>query len=594
MRFLLIMMILAVLTACSKSDSGANAPICSDVPASAGLWVPSVTGASSSNHDAGVTVTTTTTSYTGTLVGLAQGLNPSPTTGNLASVSIDMTQDLGAHGSLTIQAVGTSVQSQVQGTATPFLVSLSDGVHEYVNLPMAGGGAGDCGDAGIYTCTSATNCDVNPTCTPGWPSAYTSRDQWEQHQLINTAGGFPSVNTFPTCNWSTNPAGHIPGTDAPGNFLKCPFSEATVPVGGTPWLSAGKLPTGTYTAKFALVATGYRTFSAPAPTGTFDVTVIKKKTGATLSAAVDLNVVLVGTNNVTASHTTKGQQNLNSLFAQVAQYYNQSGVGIRLGSINVIDWPCDGYANVGTSGLSDLFTNGARVLPAGTAGKALNIFLTSTIQNDVAGLGSGVVIDGYSGGIGGPVTNGTPASGLVFATFDRIGPNAGTTASNPVFNPNCASSSNPCSLTEVDAAFWNMETTIAHEMGHFLGLNHPSESDGTVHDQLYDTPVCTAVNASIGALTIGSCLNTDTTDQHFSNAVPTPKSCHNTCTSYNSGTTGLNPHTYCPTIQECQFNHIMWYTSKNFADAAPNLGSGDGNLFSNESGVLLNLSPFVQ
>jgi len=66
-----------------------------------------------------------------------------------------------------------------------------------------------------------------------------------------------------------------------------------------------------------------------------------------------------------------------------------------------------------------MFSNGAALYP-GTSGKALNIFLTSTITNDIASLGSGVIIDGYSGGIGGPVTRALPQAGSSFATFDKM------------------------------------------------------------------------------------------------------------------------------------------------------------------------------
>jgi hypothetical protein len=579
----------------------ATGPTCT-VPVTGAKWVPTVPGASSTNHDAGVTETVTVSNHTGPITGLDQAVKDS----QLISVTIDMTDDLGSSGSLTLQARGTSMPAGLIGSAAPFLISLSDGTNEYVNLSR-GTTATDCNGSvssghpqgtGIYDCSGSGGCVTNAACKPKWPSAFTTRDQWEQHQLLNSGSGFPSVNTFPTCNWSTA-LGNVPGADAPSDFPKCAFSESTTPAastgstGVTPWLVGGKLKTGMYTAKFALIATRYAALGS-SYTGGFELTVVKKKTGATLTGAVDLNVVLVGTTNVNASRTVKGQQNLDTLFGKVAEYYNQAGTGIKLGTVTAYEWPCetggDAYAAVGTAGLGDMFTTGAGLYP-GTTGKALNIFLTSTITNDVSSLGAGVIIDGYSGGINGPVTNGTSASGLVFATFDRMGENAPCKQSNKsdcVYNPNCPSGAATCAVTEQEEPFWNMETTVTHEMGHYLGLNHPNESDGTVQDALYDTPTCTTVSGTAGIITINSCLH-EATNQKFSPVASPSHSCVGLCTPYNSAT-GI----YCETIQECSFNHIMWYTSKNFTDSGASKGLGDGNLFSPETGVLLNYSPFVQ
>ncbi|MEK6706715.1 MAG: hypothetical protein AABZ06_13100, partial [Bdellovibrionota bacterium] len=62
--------------------------------------------------------------------------------------------------------------------------------------------------------------------------------------------------------------------------------------------------------------------------------------------------------------------------------------------------------------------------------------------------------------------------------------------------------------------------------------------------------------------------------------------CSEVCTDYNS-TEGV----FCDTKAECQFNHLMWWTSKNFKEGN---GTGDGNIFSTQSGLILNYNPFVQ
>jgi hypothetical protein len=529
-------------------------------------WVPAIPGASASNHDANVSVSTTITSYSGPIIGLQQGYS-----GKTISVPFTL-PDLGNFGAITLQAQTNSFPAGLVGSAIPFLVSLVDpNGKEWVNLDAS------CVSGGFYDCSNpSTGCVAQTTCNPNWPSAFASREHWEEHQLLNSGDGYPSVNTFPTCTWTTT-GGNTPGSNPPSNFPKCAFKEDT-----SSWLTGTKLPAGGYVAKYVLVANSYNSFSAGAYTGGFEFRLVQRATGTTIAGAVDLNVILVGTTNVNASRTAKGQQNLNTLLGQVGAYYAQAGTGIKIGSVNAIEWPCDSggdsYANVGTSGLGGMFAEAKCIIPSGE-GRALNVFLTETIQNDVSSLGSGVVIDGFSGAIGGPVTNGTPASGLVFATFDKL----------DSYNSTCNPTHATCALTEQEDAFWNMETTITHEMGHFLGLNHPNESDGTVQDQLYDTPVCTAVSASLQVLTINSCLNVDTTNQLFSTGTPAgghPHSCHEFCTGYNS-MTGV----YCPAVTECAFNDVMWYTSKNFTMSN---GQGDGNIFSPETGALLNLSPYVQ
>src|SRR5262249_32809656 len=158
---------------------------------------------------------------------------------------------------------------------------------------------------------------------------------------------------------------------------------------------------------------------------------------------------------------------LDALFSHVYEQYftdNATSTAIKLGQINVYEWDCDtggdNYSTVSTDGTQALFQAGSAMMPAATEGKALNIFLVSNITYS----GSGTVL-GLAGGIGAPMINGTAESGLVFSSFNKLS----------TYNPSC--SSDPCPASIQESAFLNMGGTIAHEMGHFLGLNHPSESD---------------------------------------------------------------------------------------------------------------------
>lgn len=552
--------VVLALSACSETNSGkaTTAPACTTLTGDS--WVPKVTGAAATNHSSAITVTKTEVLTTGFLTGRGQ---PAPATREV-SVSIPMLDDLGPLGSISLVAEVTGFPEDLEGGAYPLLVSLNDGVNELINLTRAGTGD-DCAQKGYEICGTST-CSNNPSCTITWPSAYQNRTQWEDHQYANF--GYTSVNTFPTCNWSGG------SSSTPTTNPACAFNTAFSASSG--FFTSGKLRSGTtYTAKYLLVASQYASFDTNRSVG-LKVEVIKKaNSSSTVGGAIDLNIVLVGNKNIQASRTAAGKRNLDSLMSAVYDQYSQSSVNVKLGKINVVEWTCendgDSNADIGVLSLGSLFSSGSSLLPAGTEGKALNIYMVSKIENDIGGSATGQTVLGLSGAIGGPMINGQETSGLAFASFDKLA----------TFNPGCTDES--CPVTHQEADFVDMSTTIAHEMGHFLGLNHPSESAGTQHDALADTPICTA-RESVGSssfITIGSCLKSDVNPYNG-----TGKTCSQACPSYSS-TNGL----FCPEALECQFNHTMWWTAKNFNEK---VGSGDGNLFSTDSGLLINYNPFIQ
>lgn len=527
-------------------------------------WVPNVSGAGTNNRDLATGASdpspaSLAINTSGPVIGLGQPADSSKE----ITVSIPMDEDLGAYGSLTLTAEITSYPSALVGSAYPFLVSLHDGTNELINLTRAGGA--DCAGTGYFTCSGPSSnrtCGYNPNCTIQRPSAFQDMRHWIQSQLP-TVGTTATVQ-LPTCNWT--------GTAS----KPCDFIEQNLfPANPVPrrLRTSGGL---NYTAKYVLIADSYESVSA-GRIANFRVNVNRKKDDtASKSGALDVNVVLVGTANIKSSRTEKGKQNLNLLFKSFHDQWAQANAAIKLGAINVYEWPCanggDAYSNLYIDEMGSLLSQGSANFSPGTFNREVNVFLVNKLLSDPD---DPFTILGIAGGIPGPVKHGTAASGVVFSTQGLL----------DTFNPSCAAGNLAgCTLDKQDADFVDMGVTIAHEVGHYLGLNHPSERAGTRHDPIDDTPECTNTAAVPGAgniLTLNSCRAD--THAYLGNVGDT---CANACPGYNAGS-GV----FCPTAIQCQFNHVMWYTTKNFKEG---VGSGDGNLFSDHSGAVLNYSPLVR
>ncbi len=533
--------VLASPMACKKTESGAasGGVTCTDI--SGTPWTPSITGAGAGNHDATVVVSNEVYTGSGNVTGVGNAY-----TGREITVTFPMTEDLGAYGSITLNAEPTTFPLS-SGSAYPMLVSLHDGTNEWVNLDPT------CASQGMYDCTSGS-CVARASCAPVSPSSFVDREHYLQNQIA--IFGYTSVNTFPRCNWAGGSAG-----------------SATSPsCGSVGFLSGGKLRSGvgvTYTAKYILLTSHYSSVPSSGYTGGLKVTVTKKK-DTTSGGAVDVNVILVGNKNINDSRTAKGQQNLNLLFEKVHAHLNQAGTGVKLGTVTPIEWSCqeggDSYATADIDALDTMFSAGNSKIPSSTSGKAINLYLVSTITSSST---AGLTILGVSGGIGGPTINGTGSSGLVFSSFNKMA----------TFNPSCSLGS--CPITSQEKSFVDMGSTIAHEAGHYLGLNHLSESSGSTHDPVLDTPVCTTKSGNPNYITTTSCRTLDSSTHPVTG---------NTCSSQ-CGTYSTVSGTYCPAAVECQFNHLMWWLAKNFT---PSTGTGDGNIISSNSSVQLNYNAFVQ
>ena len=398
-------------------------------------WVPNVSGAGAANHDPNVTVTKTVLpSVPGPLTGLGQGW-----TGNEISVDIDMTEDLGDYGSFTLLAVPTGFPSSLQGGAYPVLTYLYDGTNELVNLSRSG--AGNCMSAGAYTCTGQ-NCTDNDSCSIGWPSAYFDRTHWLQHQLNTAFTSYVSVNTFPTCNWTTGTMD--PSSSNPYSNPECAFN--------TNFFVSNKLVSGVhYTARYVLLTDSYASITGY--DAGVQVSLIKKsKNVDTNSGALDLNLIFVGYDVSQASRNAKGQINLDSMLTQLQSFYGIPGVNVKLGAINAYEWTDgDQYADLTTEQFGQMAAAASSIVQPSSEGKAINVFFVDSVTGNSSLLGE-------SGGIGGPMVNGLPNSGVVVSTFGKL----------DQFNSECNAA--PCALTQIDYDFATIEQTLAHELGHYLGL----------------------------------------------------------------------------------------------------------------------------
>jgi hypothetical protein len=260
--------------------------------------------------------------------------------------------------------------------------------------------------------------------------------------------------------------------------------------------AAGALPAGTWTVVVSDFAYECSLSNNDAACGgskrtdsTYDVTVVTKAAvpgvGIPAAGTVDFNFHIVGTQTASRSRplplsvaAAEADPNLQRMVGTLGTILGQAG--LALGTVRWFVAPADLRSRYG--GDVDADATGpcaplAQLFRTAPAGNALNVFLVNGFT--AKDLPPGKIIAGVDGTIPGPATfGGTVASGAAVKTSNLRGETvAGACgAGAPVDFERCGDD--------------NTAYIAAHEAGHFLGLYHTTEQEGTSFDPLASTPTC--------------------------------------------------------------------------------------------------------
>lgn len=190
---------------------------------------------------------------------------------------------------------------------------------------------------------------------------------------------------------------------------------------------------------------------------------IKRAEGEPSGGALDVNFFFANVNGLSAT-SAQTDTEFQTAVAELTRIYATRG--IELGEVRYCDLAgsdADRYAVIDsvdgpTSELSLMFAESGRAADLGcNDSQALNFFLVQ----EIVGGRAGYIILGISGGIPGP-------PGLHGTTHSGVAVTMAGFRSRPE----------------------QLALTMAHEGGHFLGLFHTTEAEGTAFDPLPDTPEC--------------------------------------------------------------------------------------------------------
>ncbi len=213
------------------------------------------------------------------------------------------------------------------------------------------------------------------------------------------------------------------------------------------------------------------------PPGRYDVKVLLKPGPVPATGTVDVVFQLLTEDPVLTGPSPQSNASVQRMVSTLGQILGQAG--IALGSVSFRDLPQavkDGFP--GGVDVDDAGPCGdvATLLQQSGPGNAMSLFLVDYLVSSQVGGGTTVV--GIDGSVPGPSSvGGTVASGAAVSMANLYWQRPATPGCGPT------------------PSFYNCGADrgayiAAHEMGHFLGLYHETEFDGTLFDPLSDTPTC--------------------------------------------------------------------------------------------------------
>ncbi len=235
-------------------------------------------------------------------------------------------------------------------------------------------------------------------------------------------------------------------------------------------LACGGLPAGSWSLVVNDWATEFGV--AGASNGIYDVTVLARQAPVAGTGTVDVAVYLV-----TRGTLTSGNAANDPGFARWVQTYRTilARLGVCLGTVRVYDvpqWAKDRWYSVNID-MDKPCDPQAQLFTLAQPVNAVHLFFTDELVT-TAPLPPGSILAGIDGTIPGPsLVPGIVNSGAAVAIGADL--ESGT----------CGGSINTASCGADYLAY-----VSAHETGHWLGLYHTTETDGSAFDPLRDTPAC--------------------------------------------------------------------------------------------------------